>query len=119
MIGDTVNFAARLEALNKEFDSQFLISADVHDALGEDGKGAVSLGDVRGQGLRPADGGVAIGVGSIRRHPGTKAAPPRVSPRSPGLVTGSVHACGATRFSTFTPSRSSMISAIHCRWHSR
>jgi adenylate cyclase len=46
VIGDTVNFAARLEALNKEFDSQFLISADVHDALGEDGKGAVSLGDV-------------------------------------------------------------------------
>ena len=26
------------------------------------------------------------------------------------------HTCGATRFSTLTPSRSSMISAIHCRW---
>ena len=36
VIGDTVNFAARLEALNKDFNSQFLISAAVHDALGED-----------------------------------------------------------------------------------
>ena len=36
MIGDTVNFAARLEALNKDFNSQFLISAAVRDALGED-----------------------------------------------------------------------------------
>jgi trans-2,3-dihydro-3-hydroxyanthranilate isomerase len=26
------------------------------------------------------------------------------------------YGCGATRFSIFTPSRSSMISAIHCRW---
>src|SRR5882724_2822525 len=46
VIGDTVNFAARIEALNKEFNSQFLISADVHDALGEDGKDAVALGEV-------------------------------------------------------------------------
>ena len=36
VIGDTVNFAARLEALNKEFNSQFLISAAVHEALGQD-----------------------------------------------------------------------------------
>src|SRR3954451_6785671 len=33
VIGDTVNFAARLESLNKEFGSQVLISADVRDAL--------------------------------------------------------------------------------------
>jgi adenylate cyclase len=46
VIGDTVNFAARIEALNKEFNSQFLISSDVHEALGEDGKDAVSLGEV-------------------------------------------------------------------------
>jgi adenylate cyclase len=46
VIGDTVNFAARIEALNKEFNSQFLISADVHAALGEAGSDAVSLGDV-------------------------------------------------------------------------
>ena len=47
MIGDTVNFAARLEALNKEFNSQFLISAAVREALGEEcaGRGA-SLGEV-------------------------------------------------------------------------
>jgi adenylate cyclase len=46
VIGDTVNFASRLEALNKEFDSQLLISAAVREALGEDCKDAVSLGEV-------------------------------------------------------------------------
>jgi adenylate cyclase len=46
VIGDTVNFAARLEALNKEFNSQFLISADMHEALGDDCMDAVSLGEV-------------------------------------------------------------------------
>ena len=46
VIGDTVNFAARLEALNKEFNSQFLISADMHEALGDDCRDAVSLGEV-------------------------------------------------------------------------
>jgi adenylate cyclase len=46
VIGDTVNFAARLEALNKDFNSQFLISTAVHDALGEECRDAVSLGEV-------------------------------------------------------------------------
>jgi adenylate cyclase len=46
VIGDTVNFASRLEALNKDFDSQLLISAAVRDALGEDGGDAVPLGEV-------------------------------------------------------------------------
>jgi adenylate cyclase len=46
VIGDTVNFASRLEALNKEFDSQLLISAEVRAALGEDCRDAVSRGDV-------------------------------------------------------------------------
>jgi adenylate cyclase len=46
VIGDTVNFASRLEALNKEFNSQLLISAAVRDALGEDGSDATSLGEV-------------------------------------------------------------------------
>jgi adenylate cyclase len=46
VIGDTVNFAARLEALNKDFNSQFLISAAVHDALGDECRDAVALGDV-------------------------------------------------------------------------
>jgi adenylate cyclase len=46
VIGDTVNFAARLEALNKEFNSQLLVSAAVRDALGKDGTDAVSLGEV-------------------------------------------------------------------------
>ena len=46
VIGDTVNFAARLEALNKEFNSQFLISAAVHEALGHNGSDAKSLGEV-------------------------------------------------------------------------
>lgn len=46
VIGDTVNFASRLEALNKEFGSQFLISASVREALGDDGVDAVALGEV-------------------------------------------------------------------------
>src|SRR3984893_5313540 len=46
VIGDTVNFAARLESLNKEFNSQLLISAAVRDALDQDGCDAVSLGEI-------------------------------------------------------------------------
>lgn len=46
VIGDTVNFASRLEALNKEFGSQLLISATVREALGDDGQDAVALGEV-------------------------------------------------------------------------
>jgi adenylate cyclase len=46
VIGDTVNFASRLEALNKEFGSQLLISAAVREALGEDCGDAVALGEV-------------------------------------------------------------------------
>jgi len=46
VIGDTVNFASRLEALNKEFGSQLLISSAVRDVLGKDGLDAVSLGEV-------------------------------------------------------------------------
>src|SRR6266851_4985220 len=46
VIGDTVNFAARLEALNKEFNSQLLISSTVRDATGDECKDAVSLGEV-------------------------------------------------------------------------
>ena len=45
VIGDTVNFASRLEALNKEYNSQLLVSAAVRDALGEACE-AKSLGDV-------------------------------------------------------------------------
>jgi adenylate cyclase len=50
VIGDTVNFAARLEALNKDFNSQFLISQAVHEALGDTCRDAVSLGDVEVRG---------------------------------------------------------------------
>ena len=46
VIGDTVNFASRLEALNKDFNSQFLISSAVRDALGDECGDAVSLGEV-------------------------------------------------------------------------
>ena len=46
VIGDTVNFASRLETLNKEFNSQLLVSSAVREALGDDGDDAVSLGDV-------------------------------------------------------------------------
>src|SRR5665213_2266914 len=46
VIGDTVNFASRLEQLNKEFGSQLLVSAAVRDALGADGGDAVPLGEI-------------------------------------------------------------------------
>jgi adenylate cyclase len=46
VIGDTVNFAARLEALNKEFGSQLLISTTVRNALGERCGDAVLIGEV-------------------------------------------------------------------------
>jgi adenylate cyclase len=46
VIGDTVNFASRLEALNKEFGSQLLISSAVREALGEQAEDALSLGEV-------------------------------------------------------------------------
>ncbi len=50
VIGDAVNLAARLEALNKELGTQCLISAAVHDALGEAGRDAVALGEVKVRG---------------------------------------------------------------------
>jgi adenylate cyclase len=50
VIGDTVNFASRLEALNKDFNSQFLISEAVRDAVGEACGDAVSLGEVEVRG---------------------------------------------------------------------
>ena len=46
VIGDAVNFAARLEALNKELNSQFLISSAVREALGEQAQDAVHLGEI-------------------------------------------------------------------------
>jgi adenylate cyclase len=46
VIGDTVNFASRLEALNKEFNSQLLVSAAVRESLGEACSDAVPLGEV-------------------------------------------------------------------------
>ena len=46
VIGDTVNFASRLETLNKKFNSQLLVSSAVRDALGEAAADAVSLGEV-------------------------------------------------------------------------
>ena len=46
VIGDTVNFASRLEALNKELNSQLLISAEVRATLGEDCRDAISRDDV-------------------------------------------------------------------------
>jgi adenylate cyclase len=50
VIGDTVNFASRLEALNKDFGSQLLISAAVRETLGDEARDAVALGEVEVRG---------------------------------------------------------------------
>lgn len=50
VIGDTVNLASRLEALNKQFGSQFVISSVVHEALGDEGGDAIPLGEVEVRG---------------------------------------------------------------------
>jgi adenylate cyclase len=46
IIGDVVNLASRIESLNKQFNSQFLISDTVREALGDTGNEAQSLGKV-------------------------------------------------------------------------
>ncbi|MGH6980392.1 MAG: adenylate/guanylate cyclase domain-containing protein, partial [Stellaceae bacterium] len=46
VIGDTVNLASRLESLNKEFGSQFLVSDEVRDAAGDAIGDAEPLGPV-------------------------------------------------------------------------
>lgn len=46
VIGDTVNFAARLEALNREFGSQLLVSETIYDALRTGRDDAIPLGEV-------------------------------------------------------------------------
>jgi adenylate cyclase len=50
VIGDAVNLASRLESLNKELGTQCLISAAVYDALGEAGRDAVPLGEMKVRG---------------------------------------------------------------------
>jgi adenylate cyclase len=51
VIGDTVNFASRLEALNKTFGSQLLISQVVYDAIPDMRADAVPLGEVTVRGF--------------------------------------------------------------------
>jgi adenylate cyclase len=46
VIGDTVNCAARIEALNKDFGAQFLISDAVYRTVGPEVSDAASVGDV-------------------------------------------------------------------------
>jgi len=53
VIGDVVNLAARIEKLNKEFDSQLLISEMVWQAINEDRK-AMPMGQVQVRGREQA-----------------------------------------------------------------
>jgi adenylate cyclase len=46
IIGDVVNLASRIESLNKQFDSQLLISDAVKNAIGKEAADAISLGKV-------------------------------------------------------------------------
>jgi adenylate cyclase len=50
VIGDVVNLAARIEKLNKRFDSQLLISEIVWQAVDKDGRKAVPMGQVEVRG---------------------------------------------------------------------
>jgi len=54
VIGDVVNLAARIEKLNKRFDSQLLISEIVWQAVSTDGGTAVPMGQVEVRGREQA-----------------------------------------------------------------
>ena len=54
VIGDTVNFASRIEALNKEHGCQLLISDALYHAVGTDAADAVTLGGVAVRGYEEA-----------------------------------------------------------------
>jgi adenylate cyclase len=54
VIGDVVNLAARIEKLNKRFDSQLLISEIVWQAVSTDGGKAVPMGQVEVRGREQA-----------------------------------------------------------------
>ncbi|HEX8174186.1 MAG TPA: adenylate/guanylate cyclase domain-containing protein [Pyrinomonadaceae bacterium] len=50
VIGDAVNLAARIEQLNKQFGSRLLISEMVREALNEELKRAIPMGQVQVKG---------------------------------------------------------------------
>jgi adenylate cyclase len=54
VIGDVVNLAARIEKLNKSFDSQLLISEMVWQAVSDERKDAVPMGQVQVKGREQA-----------------------------------------------------------------
>jgi adenylate cyclase len=54
VIGDVVNLAARIEKLNKDFDSQLLISEMVWQAVNADPGKAVPMGQVQVRGREQA-----------------------------------------------------------------
>lgn len=54
VIGDVVNLAARIEKLNKQFDSQLLISEMVWQAVNQDRRKAVPMGEVQVRGREQA-----------------------------------------------------------------
>ena len=50
VIGDVVNLASRIEQLNKQFDSQLLISEEVWSAVSEHGTQAIRIGETQVKG---------------------------------------------------------------------
>jgi adenylate cyclase len=50
VIGDVVNLASRIEQLNKQFDSQLLISEEVWNAVSEHASEAILIGETQVKG---------------------------------------------------------------------
>jgi adenylate cyclase len=50
VIGDVVNLASRIEQLNKQFDSQLLISEEVWNAVSEHALEAILIGETQVKG---------------------------------------------------------------------
>ncbi len=84
VIGDTVNFAARLQELNKDLNTVIVVSEAVHDAV----KGRFALRRLPPVRVRGKSGEVAVwGMGAEPRAPAQRPFEVRVRAGAPGVET--------------------------------